>query len=43
MVSDLQMNNHELVGLADAVTPTGGVKRKFWTRLLIRANGIMII
>jgi len=28
MVSDLQMNNHELVGLADAVGPTDGVNKK---------------
>jgi len=28
MVSDLQMNNHKLVGLADAVRPTDGVNKK---------------
>jgi len=28
MVSDLQMNDHKLVGLADAVTPTDGVNKK---------------
>ena len=28
MVSDLQTNNHKLVGLADAVTPTDGVNKK---------------
>jgi len=28
MVSDLQMNNHKLVGLADAVAPTDGVNKK---------------
>jgi len=28
MVSDLQMNNHKLVGLADAVMPTDGVNKK---------------
>jgi len=28
MVSDLQMNNHKLVGLADAVGPTDGVNKK---------------
>ena len=28
MVSDLQMNDHILVGLADAVTPTDGVNKK---------------
>ena len=27
MVSDLQMNNHKLVGLADAVRPTDGVNK----------------
>jgi len=28
MVSDLQMNDHKLVGLADAVMPTDGVNKK---------------
>ena len=28
MVSDLQMNDHKLVGLADAVGPTDGVNKK---------------
>ena len=28
MVSDLLMNDHKLVGLADAVTPTDGVNKK---------------
>ena len=28
MVSDLQMNDHKLIGLADAVTPTDGVNKK---------------
>jgi len=28
MVSDLQMNGHKLVGLADAVMPTDGVNKK---------------
>jgi len=28
MVSDLQMNDHELVGLADATAPTDGVNKK---------------
>ena len=28
MVSDLQMNDHKLVGLADAVRPTDGVNKK---------------
>jgi len=28
MVSDLQMNDHELVGLVDAVTPTDGVNKR---------------
>ena len=28
MVSDLQMNGHKLVGLADAVTPTDGLNKK---------------
>jgi len=28
MVSDLQMNNHKLVGLADATAPTDGVNKK---------------
>jgi len=28
MVSDLQMNDHKLAGLADAVTPTDGVNKK---------------
>jgi len=43
MVLDLQMNDHKLVGLADAVRPTDGVNKKFWTRLLIHAKGILII
>jgi len=33
MVSDLQMNDRKLVGLADAVMPTDGVNKKVWTRL----------
>ena len=28
IVSDLQMNNHKVVGLADAVAPTDGVTKK---------------
>ena len=28
MVSDLQMNDHKLVGLADTVMPTDGVNKK---------------
>ena len=28
MVSNLQMNDHKLVGLADAVMPTDGVNKK---------------
>ena len=37
MVSNLQMNDHKLVGLADAVRPTDtAVNKKFWTTLLIR-------
>jgi len=28
IVSDLQMNNHKVVGLADAVAPTDGVNKK---------------
>ena len=28
MVSDLQMNDHKLVSLADAVTPTDGMNKK---------------
>jgi len=43
MVLDLQMNDHKLFGLADAVRPTDGVNKKFWTRLFIHAKGILII
>jgi len=36
IISDLQINNHKVVGLADAVAPTDGVNKKYWTLQLIR-------